>query len=252
MNMWRLIDSGNNLAAYNMAIDEELLARAQAGKIAPVLRFYGWSPPAVSIGRFQKIGSAIDAGACARHGIDIVRRITGGRAVLHNQELTYSIIARLDDPLFPSTVLGTYKVIATGLLAGLKRLGIPAEMVSRGGRHAGLVKKDVKDPACFSSPSWYEILVNNRKIIGSAQRRLSNAFLQHGSILMDYDAALEAEVIPGGCGGDVVTSITRELGRAVPREEVMQAFVQGFSEALGIAFDATVEKHGKDREPRKG
>ena len=236
MNMWHLIDTGPNLAAYNMAIDEELLARAQKERTAPVLRFYGWSPPAVSIGRFQKIEAAVNADACARHGIDIVRRITGGRAVLHNKELTYSIIARLDEPLFPSTVLGTYKVIATGLLAGLKHLGIPAEMVSRGGRHAGLVKKDVKDPACFSSPSWYEILSNNRKIIGSAQRRLSNAFLQHGSILMDYDPALEAEVIPGGCSGDVVTSITRELGRFVRIEEVKQAFVQGFSEAMGIEF----------------
>lgn len=237
MNMWHLIDSGPNLAVYNMAVDEELLARAQAGKAAPVLRFYTWSPPAVSIGRFQKIEEAVNHGACARHHIDIVRRITGGRAVLHDRELTYSIISRLDEPLFPSTVLGAYKVIATGLLAGLKRLGIPAEMVSRGNRHAGLVKKHVKDPACFSSPSWYEILAGNRKIIGSAQRRLSNAFLQHGSILMDYDPAFEAEVIPGGCGGDVVTSITRELGRAVPPEEVKQAFVQGFSEALGIEFE---------------
>ena len=102
------------------------------------------------------------------------------------------------------------------LLQGLKNLGIPAEMVSRSHRHAGLVKKGAKDPACFSSPSWYEILVHGRKIIGSAQRRLSNAFLQHGSILMDYDAALEAEVIPGG-SGDVVTSINRELGGNVSR-----------------------------------
>jgi len=244
MNMWHLTDTGPNIGAYNMAVDEELLARAQKERTTPVLRFYGWSPPAVSIGRFQKIEEAVNSAACARRGIDIVRRITGGRAVLHNRELTYSIIARLDEPLFPSTVLGTYKVIATGLLAGLKRLGLPAEMVSRGSRNAALVKKDAKDPACFSSPSWYEILVNNRKIIGSAQRRLSNAFLQHGSILMDYDPALEAEVIPGGCGGDVVTSIARELGRAVPREEVMRAFVQGFSEALGIEFDHSGDVRG--------
>jgi len=234
---WHLIDSGPNIGAYNMAIDEELLARAQAGKTAPVLRFYAWSTPAVSIGRFQKIEAAVNAEACSRHGIDIVRRITGGRAVLHNRELTYSIIARLDEPLFPSTVLGTYKVIAAGLLAGLRRLGIPAEMVSRAHRHADLVKKNAKDHACFSSPSWYEILVRDRKIIGSAQRRLSNAFLQHGSIFMDYDPALEADVIPGGCGGDVVTSIKRELGRDATREEVMQAFVNGFSEALGIQLE---------------
>ncbi len=233
---WHLIDSGPNLGAYNMAVDEELLARAQAGESVPVLRLFTWDPPAVSIGRFQKKDAAVDADTCKRLGFDIVRRITGGRAVLHDQELTYSIISRIDNPLFPSSVLGTYKVIAGGLLAGLKDLGIDAEMVSRSGRHTGLVKKDAKDPACFSSPSWYEILVHGRKIIGSAQRRLSGAFLQHGSVLLDYDPTREAEVIPGGCSGDVVTSIRQELGREVTREEVKQAIVKGFSEALGIDF----------------
>lgn len=236
--VWQYIDSGPNIGAYNMAADEELLARAQAGETMPVLRFYGWNPPAVSLGRFQHIESAVNADACRRHGFDIVRRITGGRAVLHHRELTYSIIARTDNPLFPSTVLGTYKVIATGLLAGLQNLGIAAEMVSRGGRHATLVEKKAKDPACFSSPSWYEIVVNGRKIIGSAQRRMKGAFLQHGSILIDYAPALEAEVIPGGCAGDVVTCVKRELGRDVPLDAVKRAFVKGFSDVLGIEFKA--------------
>lgn len=233
---WRFIDSGPNLGAYNMAVDEELLARAQAGETMPVFRFYTWDPPAVSLGRFQKIETAVNFEACKQRGIDIVRRVTGGRAVLHHKELTYSIVARMDNRLFPSTVLGTYKIIAAGLLQGLKNLGIPAEMVSRANRRAALVKTGANNPACFSSPSWYELLVNNRKIIGSAQRRLSGAFLQHGSILMDYDLTLESEVIPGGCSNDVVTSIKRELGRDVPLEEVKQAFAKGFSEALGIEF----------------
>jgi lipoate-protein ligase A len=237
MNKWRLIDSGPNLGVYNMAVDEELLARAQAGEKVPVLRFFTWDPAAVSIGRFQKIEDAVNADACERHGIDIVRRITGGRAVLHYRELTYSIIARTDDPLFPANVLGTYKLIAAGLLQGLKNFGIPAGMVSRSNRYAALVKKKAKDPACFSSPSWYEILVHGRKIIGSAQRRLSGAFLQHGSILMDYDPALEAEVIPGGGNNDVVTSIRQELGRDVSLEEAKFGFVKGFSEALAIDFE---------------
>jgi lipoate-protein ligase A len=237
MNKWRFFDTGAHIGAYNMAIDEELLAQAQAGEQTPVLRFYTWDPAAVSIGRFQKIGVAVDADACERHGIDIVRRITGGRAVLHYRELTYSIIARADDPLFPANVLGTYKLIAAGLLQGLKNLGIPAEMVSRSSRHAALVKKNAKDPACFSSPSWYEILVHGRKIIGSAQRKLSGAFLQHGSILMDYDPALEAEVIHGGGNNDVVTSIRQELGRDVSLEAVKFGFIKGFSEALAIDFE---------------
>ena len=236
MTPWKHIVSAPNLGAYNMAVDEELLARAQAGEDRPVLRFYAWQPPAVSLGRFQKSEAAVNAEACKRLGFDIVRRITGGRAVLHNKELTYSIIARTDNPLFPGNVLGTYKVIAAGLLAGLRNLGIPAEIVSRGGRHADRVDKNAKDAACFSSPSWYEILVQGRKIVGSAQRRVSGAFLQQGSILMDYDPQLEALVIPGGCAGDVVTSIKRELGRDVPLDEVKQAFAEGFRETLGIEF----------------
>lgn len=234
--VWQYIDSGSNIGAYNMAVDEELLSRAQAGEGVPVMRFYAWDPPAVSIGRFQDVKTAVNAEACKRRGYDIVRRITGGRAVLHHQELTYSITARLDNPLFPSSVLGTYKVIAAGLLAGLRNLGIPAEMVSRGGRHAVLVEKKAKDPSCFSSPSWYEILASGKKIIGSAQRRMRGAFLQHGSILIDYDPRLEAEVIPGGCGIDAVTCIKRELGRDVSLDEVKKAVAKGFSDALRIEF----------------
>jgi lipoate-protein ligase A len=236
MPTWKLLDTGPNIGAYNMAVDEELLARAQAGEAMPVLRFYGWDPPAVSLGRFQHIESAVNAEACKRLGFDIIRRITGGRAVLHHRELTYSIIARTDNPLFPSTVLGTYKVIAAGLLAGLQNLGIAAEMVSRGGRHAALVEKKPKDQACFSSPSWYEILANNKKIIGSAQRRMRGAFLQHGSILIDYDPRLETEVIPGGSGIDVVTCIKSELERDVPLDEIKHAFRRGFQSALGVDF----------------
>jgi lipoate-protein ligase A len=236
MNRWNFLDSGAGDGIANMSKDEHLLAQAQAGETAPVLRFYTWNPPTVSLGRFQKAETAVNAEACKRRGINIVQRVTGGRAVLHHHELTYSIVARADDPLFPSDVLGTYKIIATGLLAGLKNLGLHAEMVSRGGMHAALVNKGTKDPACFSSPSWYELVAKGRKIIGSAQRRLSRAFLQHGSILLDYDAGFEAELIPGARAGDAVTSIRRELGREVPLAKVKQAFLNGFAEALQIEF----------------
>ena len=236
MTTWRYIDDGPNIGAYNMAIDEELLARAQAGEAMPVLRFYAWRPPAVSLGRFQKIEAAVNREVCKERGIDIVRRITGGRAVLHDCELTYSVISRTDNPLFPPDVRGTYKVIAAGLLSGFRNLGIHAETVSRSSRHAALVKKDIRNPSCFSSPAWYEIIVNGKKIVGSAQRRVTGAFLQHGSILMKYDPALEAAVIPGGGTAEAVTCIGQELRRDVTFEEVKRAFKQGFAEALGIAF----------------
>ncbi len=236
MNAWRFLDSGPNSGAVNMAEDENLLEQAVIGAAGPVLRFYTWDPPAVSLGRFQILEAAVRAEACARLGISIVRRITGGRAVLHNHELTYSVIASTDNTLFPQDVLGTYKVIASGLLCGLAHLGIHAEMVSRSGSHAALMKKDSKDQSCFSSPSWYEILVKGKKIIGSAQRRVSGAFLQHGSILIGYDPGLEADVIPGKAARDGVTCIRRELGRDVTLDEVKQAFLQGVSEAFGVAF----------------
>ncbi len=236
MSAWKFLDTGLNIGAYNMAVDEELLARAQAGDTMSVLRFYGWTPPAVSLGRFQKIENAVNADACQRLGFDIVRRITGGRAVLHHHELTYSVISRTDNPLFPSDVLGTYKIVAAGLLAGLKNLGVHADMVSRSNRHAALVKKETKDPSCFSSPSWYEILVQGKKIVGSAQRRVTGAFLQHGSVLIGYDPSLEAQVIPGSGTLEAVTCIERELGRDVTLEEVKHAFKEGFAEALGIMF----------------
>lgn len=234
---WRLLDTGANIGAYNMAVDEELLARAQAGEPTPVLRLYAWDPPAVSLGRFQKIGTAVNVEACRRLGFDIVRRVTGGRAVLHRSELTYSLVARIDNSLFPPSVHGTYKTIAACLLRGLANIGLSAEMVLRPDRNADLLMHNRRDPACFSSPSWYELLAGGRKIIGSAQRRLSGAFLQHGSILVDYDPALEAEVIPGGCAGDVVTCVRRELERDVPLEELRRAVVKGFAEELRIEFE---------------
>jgi lipoate-protein ligase A len=233
---WFFIDSGPDTGAHNMSVDEELLSRAQECYALPVLRFYTWDPPAVSLGRFQKIEEAVDAAACRRRGIDIVRRITGGRAVLHHRELTYSVVARTDHPLFPSSILGTYKIIAQGLMAGFRNIGIDAEMVSHGGRNAPLVNNNSKNPSCFSSPSWYEIVVNGKKIAGSAQRRLSAAFLQHGSILIAYDPAIEAEVIPGGGGGSGVTCINQELGCDVPLEKVNEAFHAGFAEALQMEF----------------
>jgi lipoate-protein ligase A len=238
MTMWRLLDTGANFGAYNMALDEEMLARAQKGDTMPLLRFYSWDPPAVSLGRFQKIETTVNTEACKKRGIDIIRRISGGRAVLHDKELTYSLVARTDNPLFPSDVLGTYKVIAPCLVAGLRNLGIHAEIIPRAGKYPELHKPQPKDPACFSSPSWYEIVVRGKKIIGSAQRRLSNAFLQHGSILMDFDPTVEAEVLPGSHAYDGVTSLRRELGHPVLHKDAADAFTKGFAETLRITLTA--------------
>jgi lipoate-protein ligase A len=228
-----------------MTVDEQLLEAAAQGETVPVLRFYTWDPPAVSLGRFQDDETSVNRDACSRLGIDIVRRITGGRAVLHHKELTYSIVARSDSSLFPNSVIGAYRVIAQGLLAGLRHLGVDAEMVSRSGRYAGLVDRDIRGPACFSSPSWYELLVQGRKIIGSAQRRMPAAFLQHGSILIDYDPSLESLVIPGGGSGTLVTSIRETLRRPVMLDEVKHAFLTGISTTLGISYVASADREAR-------
>ena len=236
MNAWRFLDSGPAPAAENMMRDEELLREAGRAGALPVLRFYAWSPPAVSLGRFQDADRSVNAEGCRRHGIDVVRRVTGGRAVLHKDELTYSLVSPAGNRLFPNDVLGTYKVIAAGLLDGLRGLGIAAEMVTRPRAHGGPVRDMPQDAACFSSPSWYEIVARGRKIVGSAQRRVGGAFLQHGSILIAYDPVLEAELIPGGGLQDAVTSITREMGREMPIDRIKSAIQEGFSRALNVSF----------------
>lgn len=236
MQPWRYLDCGPASGADNMARDERLLHDAARGGTSPVLRVYAWDPPAVSLGRFQDGATAVNREACRRRGIEIVRRITGGRAVLHHRELTYCIVSPSGTALFPDEVIGAYKVIAKGLVTGLRRLGVPAEMVARSGLHAGLVRKNDRDPSCFSSPSWYELVVHGKKIVGSAQRREPGAFLQHGSILIGHDADLEADVFPGGGRGGTATFLERELGRQVSPDEVKEALRRGFMEALGIRF----------------
>jgi len=216
-----------------MAADERLLTEAARSGGPPVLRFYSWSPPAVSLGRFQDEASAVRRDSCSSRGVDIVRRVTGGRAVLHHRELTYSIVSCADNDLFPNNVIGTYRVIAQGLLSGLRLLGVPAELASR--RHAP-TQDAGRVPACFAAPSPYEVLVRGRKLVGSAQRRLPTAFLQHGSVLIEYDADLEAAVIPGGGADHSVTSLARELGRMVTLEEVKRAMLAGFADALQADF----------------
>ena len=228
---WRYIDSGPASGAENMALDERLLDDMARRGGAPVLRFYSWDPPAVSLGRFQQEGTSVDRAACRARGIDVVRRVTGGRAVLHYRELTYSIVSPADSALFPKDVIGSYRVIAEGLLAGLRLLGIPAEMATRAGN---AVRPDGDHSACFATPSQYELVAGGRKIIGSAQRRLPNAFLQHGSILLEYDAEMEAAVIPGGGAAHAVTSLAHELGRPVALDEVKGSIQTGFSLALQI------------------
>lgn len=185
--IWRFIDSGNCSPYFNMALDEALLEWHSAGKIPPTIRFYGWNPPTLSIGYFQKAEKEIDFEAVQRYGLGFVRRPTGGRGVLHDQELTYSVIVSEEHPEMPKTVTEAYRVISEGILEGFKLLGLDAYFAIPRTPEEKEGLKNPRSAVCFDAPSWYELVVEGRKVAGSAQTRQKGVILQHGSILLDID-----------------------------------------------------------------
>ncbi|MFI8576683.1 biotin/lipoate A/B protein ligase family protein [Rossellomorea aquimaris] len=184
---WRFIDSGNCSPSYNMALDEALLDWHSEGKIPPTIRFYGWDPATLSIGYFQKVEKEINLDAVKEHGLGFVRRPTGGRGVLHEHELTYSVIVSEEHPEMPKTVTEAYRVISEGILKGFQGLGLEAYFAvpKTAEEREGL--KNPRSAVCFDAPSWYELVVEGRKVAGSAQTRQKGVILQHGSILLDLD-----------------------------------------------------------------
>ena len=245
MQRWRLLISGYADGFRNMAIDEAILLACRRGLVPPTLRFYGWRPPGLSLGQLQRVEGQIDLEACRRLGVDVVRRPTGGGAVLHDQELTYSVVCADDNPIFPPDVLGTYKVIASCLVDGFRRLGLEAQVVSfREKRHNPEARSARGAPAvCFSAPSWYEITIEGKKVCGSAQKRIPGAFLQHGSIPLDLDLEKLSQLfIPrDGDRGRLlarlqrtVTSLNRHLQQPVDFVTVQEALIESFREGLGV------------------
>ncbi|MDT8441827.1 MAG: biotin/lipoate A/B protein ligase family protein [Desulfuromonadales bacterium] len=189
---WRLIRSGRLSGAMNMALDEALLEAVASGASGPLLRLYGWQPATLTLGYAQSARHDIDLTACRASGIDVVRRTTGGRAVLHADELTYALVARTDDPPFAGSVLHCYRVIAEVLQVALRQAGIDAELVP--GRREGEGARPAH-AVCFTAPAQYELLAAGRKIVGSAQKRRGQAFLQHGSIPLTLDVDLLARLL---------------------------------------------------------
>ena len=241
MKAWRLLPFRKFNAFENMAIDEAIFRENLRREIPPTLRFYGWLSPTVSIGYFQDIFKEVDVRSCRRYGIDTVRRPTGGKAVLHERELTYAVVVRGNYPFFPPDILGTYRVIGSCIAEGLSRLGIKAEIADEG-RHfqEGLLKT-----FCFSSPSRYELLVEGRKICGSAQVRSHGVFLQHGSILIDFDPFKACAVtLPHPHEGEkqieqlqrAVTSIHDHVSPPMDIATLCNVLREGFEKVLGIQF----------------
>jgi len=177
---WRFMDSGLLSGAENMAIDEALLACFSPGKSAPVLRLYGWNPPAFSCGRFQKPDEIIDLDCCRADGVQVVKRITGGGVIYHAEELTYSLVCPTAFIPGSSGVKEAFFQLTAFLLKFYTKLGLDA-------CHAvdhcqGTIKLGERTPLCFAGVESCDIMVNGSKIGGNAQRRLKDVIFQHGSI----------------------------------------------------------------------
>ena len=191
MMIWRFLPFRQSNAFENMAIDEAIFRENQRTESPPTLRFYRWFPPAISMGYFQEVWNEVDVEACTRYGIDIVRRPTGGKAVLHEHDLTYAVVAKVNNPLFPPDIPGTYRIISGCISDCLSEFGIETEMTISGRSS----QDDALKASCFSTPSQYELLVKKRKICGSAQVRSRSVFLQHGSLLLEFDPLKTCEVL---------------------------------------------------------
>jgi len=218
---WRLLLTGANTAAKNMAIDRAVLTTNSQGKVLPTVRFYEWIPPAISIGYFQSLSDEVDLKMCKKLGVDYVRRITGGGAVFHDNELTYSIVISEDHNEIPKNIIDSYGRICGAIIKGLKNLKIDCEY------------KPIND-----------IITNGKKISGNAQTRKQKTVLQHGTVLMDVDIErmfsllkVPNEKIRDKLISDVkerVTSINNCLGKDMSFIDVVEAMRNGFEEEFNI------------------
>jgi lipoate-protein ligase A len=240
---WRLLDTGAQDGFTNMAIDEALLEVYAASGGSPILRFYTWSPPALSLGYGQQIETDVDLERCRALGIDVVRRPTGGRAVLHDHEITYSVVIREDDPLAAMGVLASYLTISRALIHGLAHLGLAAELIPL--RRPRPKPAQEVSPVCFVTPSSYEVAVGGRKIIGSAQRRSQGVIMQHGSLPITLDGDRLFAVLRPSNGQRFssheqaafrtrMTTLQEAGGRSYDYAEVVAALARGFAETWEV------------------
>ncbi|MFQ5960456.1 MAG: biotin/lipoate A/B protein ligase family protein [Candidatus Methylomirabilales bacterium] len=227
---WRLLLDEPRDGSTNMAIDEVLALACARGWSPPSLRLYRWAVPTISLGYNQPMRGEVNLDLCVQRGIPMVRRPTGGRALLHHHELTYSLAVPI--PYGNRGVLQDYRWISHCFLLALKRLGVVAAL-SRGTRiteEAGGV--------CFLSSSRYELTVNGRKVLGSAQRRFSGALLQHGSLLIDIDHSAWTTLFPKARALRArATALKSLLGRSPHWEELVRAVRWGFEEGAKVYLE---------------
>ncbi|HMH51936.1 MAG TPA: biotin/lipoate A/B protein ligase family protein [Candidatus Acidoferrum sp.] len=223
---WRLLQTEATDGATNMAIDEALWRSRQGGAGPATVRFFAWDPPTVSLGYGQALDAHVDVAACRRLGVGLVRRPTGGSAIYHDgpeRELTYTVVATNDDLGVTTDLLEAYRWIARALARGLQALGAPVEII-------GLPRAKGQTPAfCFARTGRYEIEIDGKKLVGSAQRRRGRCFLQHGSVLLGADEPRLRALFP--TTADPLASLTTleiALGRRPRFDEVADALTTAF------------------------
>jgi lipoate-protein ligase A len=229
-----------------MAVDEAIFEAVARGDAPPTLRIYGWQPPGVSLGYFQALEPGVNRDAILRRGYGLVRRPTGGRAIIHHYEVTYSVCIRLADLDSGPSVLESYRVISRGIEAGLTLLGVPASIP---GKRLPAASKGRELPTvCFAKAGAGDMLVEGRKIVGSAQMRRDGAVLQHGSIPIRIDLEEHLEILGGAhAQADAEQRALRQaacgvadvIGRDVSFEELGSRIVEGFSQAFRCHLNRT-------------
>jgi lipoate-protein ligase A len=224
-----------------MAVDEAILEHIGRGEVLPTLRLYAWEPACLSLGRAQPF-TDVDTARLQAHGWDVVRRMTGGRAILHTDELTYSVTGPADEPRLVGSILESYNRLAKALLAAVQDLSLPVEMKVGKADASGQT-----NPVCFEVPSTYEITVDGKKLIGSAQARRKEGVLQHGSLPLtgDLTRICQALVFPDEAARETAmdrllaraTTVASALGQEVDWDTAAQAFVRAFEAQLGLTFE---------------
>jgi lipoate-protein ligase A len=220
-----------------MARDVAVLEAVSAGESPPTLRLYGWDPPCLTLGKHQGLEAA-DLGFCRANGIDVARRPTGGRALLHHLELTYSVVAPLATPPLPTALQEAYRLICGGLVRACRALGIDAELT--GGEVNLRLPAPTSTVPCFEAPAEGEVVVRGRKLVGSAMRAHAGCILQHGAILLDWNGRLQAGAM--GLPDDAslrphVTTFLDVLGDIPARVALDAIVVRSMAEELGVTIE---------------
>ncbi len=244
MDVWRWVESDSADGATQMATDWAILENAKDVGI-PTVRVYRWNPYCISLGYHQSVES-IDLNKCQDGGVDVVRRPTGGRAVFHAEEITYSVVIPEGSSEYSESVGDVYHFISRGLVRGIWKFGVPGELQ----RRSPDLRTHYQTPlsvSCFSAAAKYEVVVGGKKLVGSAQRRVSGGVLQHGSILTG-DAHLTLPVYVVGVGAEErkrmrrvmeekTVSIGGYLGKKVDYREMIEAIRRGMEEEVSVAFE---------------